>query len=152
MSDWISVAIGGLALVLSGYTWFVSHRRQVRAGRRADVTVAFHWLPVRAHVRVPGRGDYLAGYHLVFRNRGPAAAYDIDVHLTDSEGRSLTLLDVSPDELPLSVLDTDGQYPIPWIYEPFTQHARRFEALLSWRDDAGHQQRRVPLRRGQLPT
>ncbi|CUR54368.1 hypothetical protein [Nocardioides sp.] len=151
MSDWVGVVIGGLALGLSGYTWIVQHRRQVLADRAADVTVAFHWLRVRAHVTIPGRGEFQAGYHLVLTNRGPAAARNVDVRLSDSDGHPLTLLDLVPGELPLAVLDADGRYPIPWIYEPFSRHARRFEAIVSWTDDAGPHQRRVPLRRGQLP-
>jgi len=152
MSDWIGVAIAGLALLLSGYTWFAQRRRQTLADRRADVTVALHWLPVRAKVSIAGKGEYEAGYHLVVTNRGPSAARDVDVLLIDSNGRSLTLLDLDPGELPLTVLDADGRYPIPWVYEPFTRHERRFEATVSWRDDAGKHQRRVPLRRGQLPN
>lgn len=93
----------------------------------------------------------MAGYHLVVTNQGPAAARNVDVKVTDSDGRPLKLLDLGPDEFPLRVLDTNGRYPIPWIYEPFRRHERRFEATVSWTDGAGPHQRRIPLRRGQLP-
>jgi hypothetical protein len=152
MSDWIGVVIGGLALLLSGYTWVAQRRKQLLADRRADLTVSLHWLSVRAKVVVAGKGTYEAGYHAVLRNRGPASARDVDVKFADSAGRSLTLLDLAPGELPLSVLDVGGRYPIPWIYEPFTRHQRRFEAVLSWTDDGGRHERTIPLRRGQLPA
>ncbi|MDQ2849754.1 MAG: hypothetical protein M3Y49_03300 [Actinomycetota bacterium] len=129
--------ISGLALSLSGYTWLAQHRRQVLAERQADVSVAFHWLSTRAHVTIPGHGDFDAGYHLVLTNKGPAAARDLDVQLTDSDDHPLKLLDLVPGELPLVILDNDGRYPIPWIYEPFSRHARRFEAMVSWTDNAG---------------
>ena len=151
MSDWLGVLIAGLAFALSGTTWFTQHRRQVLAERRADVTVSFHWLTSKAQVTLPGRDPLTAGYHLVLANRGPAAARSLSLELRDSTSHELTLLDLEPDELPLRVLDANSQYPIPFLYEPFTRHARRFEATLTWTDGQGGHERVIPLRRGQLP-
>jgi hypothetical protein len=152
MSQWLGVVIAALALVLSAATWFSQYRRRVLAERRADVTVSFHWLTESAEVYIPDRDPLMAGYHLVLANRGPAAARCVRLTLKDSNGQRLKLLDVAPDEFPLRTLDSDGQYPIPWLYEPFTRHARRFEATVGWTDDAGSHLRTVPLRRGQLPS
>ena len=151
VSDWLGVFIAGLAFALSGATWFMQYRRQVQTELRADVTVSFHWLTNMAQVELPGREPLSAGYHLVLANRGPAAAHSLSVELKDSRGRELTLLDVEPSELPLRVLDANGRYPIPFLYEPFTRHARRFEAKLNWTDGNGDHESVVPLRRGQLP-
>jgi hypothetical protein len=151
VNDWIGVLIAGLAFALSAATWFLQYRRQVLAERRADVTVSFHWLTNMARVEISGRAPLTAGYHLVLSNRGPAAARSVSLTLKDSGGRMLTLLDLERDELPLPVLDANGRYPIPFLYEPFTRHARRFEASLTWTDGDGRHERVVPLRRGQLP-
>lgn len=152
MSDWIGIIIAGLALGVSIFTWAVQNRRQAVRERRADVSVYFHWLSSRARVAIPGREDVLAGYHLVLVNRGPAAAERVSLTIKDAEDRSLKLLDLHPDELPLSVLDVNGIYPIPFVYEPFTPGARRFEVALTWSDGDGPHTRVVPLRRGQLPN
>lgn len=139
-------------MVVAVWTWYAQWRDRVAAGRRARVTVSFHWLPVRAKVRVGDGTTLEAGYHLVLANLGPAPAHDVALRLWDSSKRELKLLDLEPDELPLVLLDVDGRYPIPWLYEPFSRHARRFTATVSWRDAAGHHERAVPLRRGQLPV
>ena len=152
VSEWIGVFIASLALALSAGTWFAQYRRQAMAERRADVTVFFHWLTEHAKVDLQ-RGEQLAaGYHLVLVNRGPATARSVSVSLTDAQDQALTLLDVGQDELPLPVLDPGVRYPIPWLYEPFQRHARRFEATLRWTDGDGEHERTVPLRRGQLPS
>ncbi len=98
-----------------------------------------------------GREPLRAGYHLVLTNRGPAAAHEVDIHVRDSFGQKLILLDVGKDEFPLEILDADSQYPIPWLYEPFTRHARQFSATVRWTDGEGRHERTVPLRRGQVP-
>lgn len=151
MSGWVTAVFAGLAVVVSGWTWYVQWRDHLMAQRRARVTVAFHWLPVRAKVPVKDGHTLEAGYHIVLANHGPAPARDVVLELRDSVGRDLELLDLGADEMPLAVLDIDGRYPIPWLYEPFTRHARRFTAKVSWNDAAGHHERTVPLRRGQLP-
>src|SRR4051812_37528215 len=147
----MSIAIAGAALAVSAMSaiWQYVYRRG--HDRRAHVGVSFHWLSDHAKVVLPGREPIAAGYHLVLTNRGPAAARNVDVLVRDADDIKLTLLDLQPEELPLSVLDAGGRYPIPWVIEPFTRHARRFSAALSWDDDDGHQHRVVPLRRGQLP-
>lgn len=152
MSDWIGIIIAGLALGLSIFTWTVQHRRQAALERRADVSVYFHWLSSRARVAIPGREDVLAGYHLVLVNRGPAAAEQVSLTIEDTDGRPLKLLDLYPNELPLTVLDVNGRYPIPFVYEPFTPGARRFQVALTWSDGDGPHTRIVPLRRGELPS
>jgi hypothetical protein len=151
VSEWFGIIIAALALALSILTWITQYRRQVTAERRADVTVFFHWLQSMAHVEIPGHEPVSAGYHLVLLNRGPAGAREVTLTLRDAKGRNLKLLDLDQSELPLSVLDVDGRYPIPFVYEPFSRHARRFEATLTWTDGHGEQKRVVPLRRGQLP-
>src|SRR4051794_6811248 len=128
MSEWIGVLIAALAFALSGATWLLQYRRQVLADRRADVTVFFHWLTEHAQVDLPGRESLAAGYHLVLSNRGQAAAKSVKLTVRDAAGQTLTLLDVEPGELPLSDLDPHVRYPIPWLYEPFQRHARRFQA------------------------
>lgn len=152
MSDWVGIIIAGLALGLSIFTWAAQNRRLAALERRADVSVYFHWLSSRARVAIPGREDILVGYHLVVVNRGPAAAELVSLTIKDAEGRSLKLLGLDPNELPLSVLDVNGRYPIPFAYEPFTPAARRFEVSLTWSDGDGPHTRVVPLRRGQLPS
>ena len=144
--------IAGLALVFSLATWLVQHRQRRSAERRADVTVFFHWLTSMARVVARDGRNLSAGYHLVLKNNGPAAARDVSITVRDTQGQVLRLVDVDPGELPLAVLDVNGRYPIPFLYEPFTRHARRFEASVSWTDDDGHHERVIPLRRGQLPT
>lgn len=152
MSDGVSAAIATLALLFSVVTWYVQRRYRTRTERQARVTVSFHWLTELATVVIPGRQPLQAGYHLVVANAGPAAARNVDLAVVDASGQRLVLLDLGPDELPLAVLDADGRYPIPWLYEPFVRHARRFTATISWDDDTGkRQERTVPLRRGQLP-
>jgi hypothetical protein len=151
VSDWLGVIIAGLALALSITTWALQYRRSATAERRADVTVFFHWLTSMARVEIPGHESVSAGYHLVISNRGPATAREVSLTLRDAQARTLELLDLHPDELPLSVLDVSGRYPIPFVYEPFSRHARRFEATLTWTDARGPQSRIVPLRRGQVP-
>lgn len=141
----------GLAVVVSIFTWYEQRRYQAAAERRAHVSVRFHWLTDHAEVALPGREPLHAGYHLVLDNRGPAAAHEVDIDVKGSSGQMLTLLDVGEGEFPLQVLDADGQYPIPWLYEPFTRHARRFSATVRWTDGDGHHERTVPLRRGQVP-
>ncbi|BDZ57656.1 hypothetical protein [Barrientosiimonas endolithica] len=151
MSQWLGIVIAAAALALSLYTLVTQELRGRRAERRADMTVSFHWLTSRAYVELEGREPVMAGYHLVLSNRGPAAATDVDVTLRDESGRQLRLLDVERGELPLAEMAAGARYPIPWAYEPFRQHSRRFEATLTWADGNGNQQRVVPLRRGQLP-
>jgi hypothetical protein len=51
------------------------------------------------------------------------------------------------------VLDPGGRYPIPWaLGEDGLEFAadRRFEVEVTWRDGAGKQSRRIPLRRGNI--
>jgi hypothetical protein len=151
MSSWLSTVFAGLAVVVAAGTWIAQRRYQSRAERRADITVTFHWLTARATVAIPGRDPLHAGYHLVVQNRGPAAASDVHLTVQDAAGTRLQLLDVAFDEFPLPRLDAGARYPIPWLYEPFTRHARRFVVSLSWEDGTGSQQRVLPLRRGQLP-
>ncbi len=151
MSDWIGIIIAGLALALSIFTWLVQYRRQLAVERRAEVTVFFHWLSSKALVEEPQHGPISVGYHIVLQNRGPAAAWEVLLTIRDARRRTLTLIDLQPNELPLSVLDVNASYPIPFAYEPFLRHARRFEATLSWTDGDGPHERTVPLRRGQLP-
>ncbi len=151
MSDWLSAIFAGLAVLVAGGTWYAQRRYQSAAERRADVTVRFHWLTALATVVVPGREPLQAGYHLVLENRGPASAHQVDLEVRDAGGRQLTLLDLAPDEFPLPTFDAGGRYPIPWLYEPFTRHARRFVVTVRWDDGAGHHERELPLRRGQLP-
>lgn len=152
MSAWISAVFAGLAVAVAAWTWYTQWRDRVTTERRARVTVSFHWLAARAKVQVSGGRTLEAGYHIVLANDGPAPARDVQLKLFDSSGQSLELLDLGPKELPLALLDVDGRYPIPWLYEPFSRHARRFVANLSWDDAAGHHERTVPLRRGQLPS
>lgn len=152
MSDWASVVIAGLALLLSVVSLAIQGYRQWIRGRRADVVVYFHWLPARAKVQVPGVGEVLAGYHLVLENRGPATARAVGVELRDGAGQVLSLVDLEQDELPLSLLDSGARYPIPFTYQPFTPQSRRFEATISWTDGRGSHDRVVPLRRGHLPS
>jgi hypothetical protein len=101
---------------------------QRAAERKADVTVSFHWLTAMATVVLPGREPLRAAYHLVLANRGPASARQVDLKVSDPSGRPLSLLDVAPGEFPLEVLDDGSRYPIPWLFEPFTPHARRFRS------------------------
>ena len=143
------LAVGSLLVCRSG--WFAQHRRQVALERLADISVYFHWLSSMARVEIPGGEHVSAGYHLVLLNRGPAAAERVALILKDAQGRTLKLLDLHPDELPLSVLDVNGSYPIPFVYEPVSRHARRFEVTLTWTDGHGQHKRIVPLRRGQVP-
>jgi hypothetical protein len=150
-SDWLSPLIAGASLVLSAAAVVWQYRYRRDHDRRADVTVAFHWLTSSAAVVLPGREPIYAGYHLVIANRGPAVARNVGLAVEEPGGTALKLLDIADDELPLAILDAGSRYPIPWVVEPFTRHARRFTARLT-RDDAdGHQKRVVPLRRGQLP-
>lgn len=152
MSEWLGITIAGLALGVSIVTLVVQHLRQAALERRAEVSVYFHWLSSMARVAIPGREDVSVGYHLVILNRGPAAAERVSLTIKDAEGRTLKLLDLHPNELPLSVLDVNGRYPIPFVYEPFTRHARRFEVTLTWSDGDGQHTRVIPLRRGQVPN
>ncbi len=152
MSAWVSAVFAGLAVVVAIWTWYAQRRERTAAERRARVTVSFHWLPVRAKVQVRDGRTLEAGYHIVLVNRGPAPARDVNLRLSNSAGQELELLDVAPDEMPLAVLDVDGRYPIPWLYEPFSRHSRRFVATLSWTDSEGRHERMVPLRRGQVPS
>jgi len=87
----------------------------------------------------------------VLQNKGPAVAREVSLTVRDAHGRILVLLDLQPNEFPLSVLDVNANYPIPFAYKLSLRHACRFEATLSWSDDDGLHERRVPLRRGQLP-
>lgn len=151
MSNWLSTIFAGLAVLVSAGTWFAQRRHQSAAARRADVSVSFHWLTSRAKVVVPGREPFLAGYHLVLENRGPASATNVNLVARSAEGAELELLDVGQGEFPLSRLDAGVRYPIPWIYEPFTRHARRFLVTVSWTDHEGAHEREFPLRRGQVP-
>lgn len=150
VSEWVAAIFAGLAVVVSAFTWYEQRRYQAAAERRANVSVRFHWLTEHAKVVLPGREPLRAGYHLVLANRGPAAARQVGIDVRDSSGHTLTLLDVGDGEFPLNVLDADCQYPIPWLYEPFTRHARRFSATVRWTDGDGHHERTVPLRRGQV--
>jgi hypothetical protein len=151
MSNWLSTVFAGLAVLVSAGTWFAQRRYQTAAERRADVTVSFHWLTARATVAIPGREPLKAGYHLVIENRGPAMATSVDLVVRNPDGVTLTLLDVAKGEFPLPRLDSGVRYPIPWLYEPFTRHARRFLVTVSWSDKAGSHRRELPLRRGQVP-
>ena len=151
MSNWLSTLFAGLAVVVAAGTWLAQRRYQAKAERRADVTVRFHWLTNHALVAIPGRDLLHAGYHLVLENRGPAAASNVSLSVHTPGGAELTLLDVATDEFPLHRLDAGVRYPIPWLYEPFTRHARRFLVKVSWVDGTGPQERELPLRRGQTP-
>ena len=132
-------------------TWFAQRQYQSAAQRRADVAVSFHWLTARAKVVIPGREPLCAGYHLILDNRGPALATDVNLVVQDADGTQLTLLDIAPSEFPLSRLDAGVRYSIPWLYEPFTPHARRFIFTVTWNDEAGPQEWELRLRRGQVP-
>lgn len=151
MSNWLSTAFAGLAVLVSAGTWFSQRRYQSASERRADVTVSFHWLTARATVSIPGREPLHAGYHLVLENRGPALATNVNLIARNVDGVQLKLLDVATEEFPLPRLEATVRYPIPWLYEPFTRHARRFLVTVTWNDQAGSHARELPLRRGQVP-
>jgi hypothetical protein len=137
MSDWLSAFFAGLAVLVSAGTWFAQRRYPSATESRADVSVSFHWLTARARVVVPGREPLHAGYHLVLENRGPALATNVNLVVRNADGAELKLLDVAKGEFPLPRLDAGVRYPIPWMYEPFTRHARRFLVSVSWNDQAG---------------
>jgi hypothetical protein len=149
MTNLLSTLFAGFAVLISLGTWLQQHLYRKAAEKRANVTVRFHWLTVQATVTPPGREPLRAGYHLVLTNRGPATAREVDLEVKDAAGNTLTLLDLQDGELPLPVLDAGAEYPIPWLYEPFTRHQRRFSATVRWTDDAEGGSRYVPLRRGQ---
>ena len=151
MGDWLSTLFAGLAVFVSVGTWFAQRRYQSAAERRADVTVSFHWLTARATVVVPGRDPLHAGYHLVLENRGPALATNVNLVVRNVNGVKLKLIDVDAGEFPIPRLEASVRYPIPWLYEPFTRHARRFLITVSWNDRTGSHTRELPLRRGQVP-
>src|SRR5690242_2115228 len=147
-SDWIALA----ALVVSVGTAAATLWQRHRAQRRADVTAFLHWLPARAPIRI-GDGSVSVGYHLVLWNRGPARARDVDVSVlfvADGSEEVLPLTDTTPDEFPLTLLESGARYPVPWALGQdglARADERRFVLLLSWRDSRSRTLR-IPIRRG----
>lgn len=149
-----TLALSGLAILVSAGTAVSVALGARRAAKRAQVTAYFHWLTASARVTLPSGGYTQTGYHLVLRNRGPADAREVTVSVAGTDGAKLPLIAVGRDEFPLSVLDSGGRYPIPFalagdVHEGPSGY-RRFMVTLTWRDGRRKLNcRRIPLRRGQ---
>ncbi|MBE1551855.1 hypothetical protein GGC64_005942 [Mycobacterium sp. OAS707] len=151
MQNIIAFAALLVSLVTAAATWWMS---RVKA-KRAHVSAEFHWLREYAYITLPSGEESRVGYHLVLTNDGPHCATNVNVKVYPggraSDWKELVLTDVTPDELPLSVLDSGGRYPIPWALGKDgmeCRNMRRFEIELEWYDGHGKQTRRIPLRKG----
>lgn len=153
-----SDVIAALALVVSVVTAGLAFYQRWRDGRRAEVTAYFQWLDSLSRVPVGDEGFRQVGYHLVLWNRGPSAATCVAVKAcglrSSGEQVPVRLAALLPGEMPLSILDVDGRYPIPWLLDDEADlefhKSRRFDVELTWRDRRGRRKTTVPLRRGNV--
>ncbi|MFE1318447.1 hypothetical protein [Kitasatospora phosalacinea] len=150
MNAWLGTVIALAALALSAATAYQQHRSRRRDGRAAEVTAYFHRAAEFARVKLPDGTVREAGYHLVAWNRGPAPATAVELELAAADGESVQLADLGADEFPLSRIDRDGRYPLPWLpVGDGHRGERRFTVRLRWQDGNGPQERLLPLRKGQ---
>lgn len=149
MNEWVSLTIAFAALLVSVLVAWSNLRRQRRDERTAKVTAYFHHLGYYAQIARDDVEIGRAGYHLVIWNQGPAAARNVSLRIYDRTGQELPLLACSPEEFPLSVIDSSGRYPIPWVAPPEgNPRERQYQVTLTWTDENGHQRKELPLRRG----
>jgi len=147
-SEWLASTISMAALGVSSLTAYRSWRWRIKDRRSASLTAYFHRNGAMAQVRLPDGRDVEAGYNIVLWNRGPGAATNVTLTAFDANGTVLVLATVDPAEFPLSHLDADARYPVPWVLEPHRRE-RHFVCGLSWTDPNGTHERRLPVRRGE---
>jgi hypothetical protein len=155
VSNWLSTAIAGIALVVSVLTAVTALIQGRRGSRTAELTAYFHRNQQKARVDLPDRKIHV-GYNLVIWNVGPATALEIDLEIRRPSGEVVGLVSLEEGELPLARIDRGGKYPLqfaPDLIEFFESDnhpiVRRFDVLLRWKDGNGRHEKLVPLRRGQ---